>query len=79
MTRSNAHESIEMVGISPVIWYSDVQCAPIFVLWWGQREFKVTLVVTGTYCEFLTCISVVVYVVVGVKRVLASSCPWWVG
>ena len=49
------------------IWYSDVQYASIFILWWGQREFKVALVVTGTYCELLTCISVVVSMVAGVK------------
>ena len=66
-TRSNAYESIEMVGIFLVIWHSDVQYASIFILWLGQREFKVALVVTGTYCELLTCISVVVSVVGGVK------------
>ena len=49
------------------IWYSDVQYASIFLLWWGQREFKVALVVTGSYCELLTCISVVVSMVGGVK------------
>ena len=49
--------------------YSDVQYASIFILWWGQREFKVALVVTGTYCELLTCISVVVSVVGGVKGI----------
>ena len=48
------------------IWYSDVQYASIFILWWGQR-FRVALVVTGTYCELLTCISVVESVVGGVK------------
>ena len=36
-------------------------------MWWGQREFKIALVVTGTYCELLTCISVVMSVVGGVK------------
>ena len=56
-----------MVGIFLFIWYSDVQYASIFILWWCQREFKVALVVTGTYCELLTCISVVVSVVGGVK------------
>ena len=50
MTQSNVRESIEMVGIFLVIWYSDVQYASIFILWYGQREFKVALVVTGTYC-----------------------------
>ena len=30
-------------------------------------EFKVALVVTGTYCELLTCISLVVSMVGGVK------------
>ena len=49
------------------IWYSDVQYASIFILWWGQKEFKVDLVVSGTYCELLTCISVVVLLVGGVK------------
>ena len=49
------------------IWYSDVQYASIFLLWWGQREFKVALVVTGSYCDLLTCISVVVSMVGGVK------------
>ena len=68
-TRSNAKESIEMVGIFLFISYSDVQYASIFILWWGQREFKVALVVTGTYCELLTCISVVVSVVGGVKGI----------
>ena len=43
--------------------YSDVQYASIYILWWGQNQFKVALVVTGTYCEWLTCISVVVSVV----------------
>ena len=67
-TRSKAHESIEMVGIFFLfIRYSDVQYASIFILWWGQREFRVALVVTGTYREFLTCISVVVSVVGWVK------------
>ena len=47
--------------------YFDVQYAPIFILWWGQRELRVALVVTCTYCELLTCISVVVSVVGGVK------------
>ena len=56
-----------MVGIFLFIWYSDVQYASIFILWWVQREFKVALVVTGTYCELLTCISVVKSVVGGVK------------
>ena len=36
-------------------------------MWWGQREFKIALVITGTYCELLTCISVVMSVVGGVK------------
>ena len=49
------------------IWYFDVQYASIFILWLGQREFRVALVVTCTYCELLTCISVVVSVVGGVK------------
>ena len=78
MTRSNAHESIEMVGIFLFIWYSDVQYASIFILWWGQREFKVALVVTGTYYEVLTYISVVVSVVGGVKgtkNVLSLEVP----
>ena len=56
-----------MVGIFLFIWYSDVQYVSIFILWWGQREFRVALVVTGTYCELLTCISVVVSMVGGVK------------
>ena len=56
-----------MVGICLFIWNSDVQYASIFILWWGQREFKVALVVTGTYCELLTCISVLVSVVGRVK------------
>ena len=56
-----------MIGIFLFIWYSDVQYASIFILLWGQREFKVALVVTGTYCELLTCISVVVSMVGGVK------------
>ena len=67
MTQSNAHKSIEMVGIFLFIWYSDVQYASIFILWWGQRILRVALVITGTYCELLTCISVVVSVVGGVK------------
>ena len=58
-----------MVGIFLFIWYSDVQYASIFILWWGQREFKVALVVTGTYCELLMRISVVVSVVGGVKGI----------
>ena len=69
MTQSNAHKSIEMVGIFLFIWYSDVQYASIFILWWGQRILRVALVVTGTYCELLTCISVVVSVVGGVKGI----------
>ena len=69
-TRSKAHESIEMVGIFFLfIWYSDVQYASIFILWWGQREFRGALVVTGTHCELLTCISVLVSVVGGVKGI----------
>ena len=57
-----------MVGVFFLfIWYSDVQYASIFILWWNQKEFKVALVVTDTYCELLTCISVVVSVVGGVK------------
>ena len=56
-----------MVGIFRFIWYSDVHYASIFILWWGQRIFRFALVVTGTYCELLTCISVVVSVVGGVK------------
>ena len=32
-------------------------------MWWGQREFKVALAVTGTYCELLTCISVILSMV----------------
>ena len=56
-----------MVGIFLFIWYSEIQYASIFILWWGQRGFKAALVVTGTYCELLTCISVVVSVVGGVK------------
>ena len=56
-----------MVGIFLFIWYSDVQYASIFILWWVLRESKVALVVTGTYCELLTCISVVVPLVGGVK------------
>ena len=60
-----------MVGIFFLfISYSDVQYASIFILWYGQREFKVALVVTGTYCELLTCCSVVVSVVGGVKGIL---------
>ena len=68
-TRSNdlELETIEMVGIFLFIWYSDVQYASIFILWWVLRESKVALVVTGTYCELLTCISVVVPLVGGVK------------
>ena len=67
-TRSKAHESIEMVGIFFLfIWYSDVQYSSIFILWWDQREFRVALAVTGTYCELLTCFSVVVSMVGGVK------------
>ena len=27
-------ETIEMEGIFLFIWYSDVQYAPIFILWW---------------------------------------------
>ena len=69
-TRSKAHESIELVCFFFLfIWYSDVQYASIFILWWGQREFRVALVVTGTYCKLLTCISVVVSVVGGVKGI----------
>ena len=49
------------------IWYSDVQYASFFILWWGQREFRVALVITGTYCELLTCISVVESMVGRVK------------
>ena len=56
-----------MVSIFLFIWYSGVQYASIIILWWGQREFKVALVVTGSYCELLTCISVVMSVVGGVK------------
>ena len=56
-----------MVGTFLFIWYFDVQYASIFILWCGQREFKVALVVTGTHCELFTCISVVVSVVGGVK------------
>ena len=56
-----------MVGIFLFIWYSDVQYASIFISWWGQKEFKVGLVVTDTYCELFTCISIVVSVVGGVK------------
>ena len=56
-----------MVGIFLFIWYSDVQYASTFISWWGQTQFKVALVVTGTYCELLTCISVVVSVVGGAK------------
>ena len=78
-TRSNAHESIEMVGVFFLfIWYSDVQYASIFILWWNQKEFKVALVVTDTYCELLTCISVVVSVVGGViatKNALSLEVP----
>ena len=66
-TRSNAHESIEMVGISLFLWCSDVQYASIFILWWGQREFIIALVVIVTYCELSTCISVFMSVVGGVK------------
>ena len=47
-------------------------------MWWGQREFKVGLVVTGTYCELLTCISVVVSVVgrvKGTKNALSVEVP----
>ena len=35
-TRSNdlELETIEMVGIFSVIWYSDVKYASIFILWW---------------------------------------------
>ena len=66
-TQNNALKSIEMVGIFLFIWYSEIQYASIFILWWGQRGFKAALVVTGTYCELLTCISVVVSVVGGVK------------
>ena len=44
MTRSKAHESIEMVGIFFLfIWYSDVQYASIFILRLSQRKFKVVL------------------------------------
>ena len=57
-----------MVGILLFIWYSDVQYASILILWWVERESKVALVITGTYCELLTCISVVVSLVGGVKR-----------
>ena len=68
-----------MVGIFLFIWYSDVQYASIFILSWGQREFRVALIVTGTYCcELLTCISVVVSVVGGVKgakNVLSLEVP----
>ena len=67
-----------MEGIFLFIWYSDVQYASIFILWWGQREFKGALVVTGTYCELLTCISVVMSVVDGVKgtrNVLSLEVP----
>ena len=57
-----------MVGIFFLfLWCSDVQYASIFILWWGQREFIIALVVIVTYCELLTCISVVVSVVGGVK------------
>ena len=44
----------------------------------GSREFKIALVVTGTYCELLTCISVVMSVVSGVKgtkNVLSLEVP----
>ena len=37
-------------------------------------EFKVALVVTGTYCELLTCISVVVSVVGRVKGTKMRCC-----
>ena len=37
------------------------------MFWWGQREFRVALAVTGTSCELLTCISVVVSMVAEVK------------
>ena len=60
------------------MWYSDVKYASIFILWSGQREFKVALVVTGTYCELLTCISVVVSVVgrlKGTKNALSLEVP----
>ena len=56
-----------MAGIFLFIWYSDVQYASIFILWCGQRKFKVALVFTSTYCELLTCISVVVSMVGRVK------------
>ena len=56
-----------MVGIFLFICYSDVQYASSCFLWWGQTQFKVALVVTGAYCEWLTCISVVVSVVGGAK------------
>ena len=67
-----------MVGIFLFIWYSDVQYASIFISWWGQTEFKVALAVTGTYCELLTCISVVVSMVGGVngtKNALSLEVP----
>ena len=60
------------------IWYSDVQYASIFILGWGQREFKVALAVTGSYCKLLTCISVVVSMVGWVKatkNVLSLKVP----
>ena len=50
----------------------------IFILWWGQREFKVALVVTGTSCVLLTCICIVVSKVGGVKgtkNVLSLEVP----
>ena len=39
-TRSNAHMSIETVGISFVIWNSDVQYASIFILWSVKGNLK---------------------------------------
>ena len=59
-----------MVGIVSVFWYSDVQYSSIFILWLGKRGFKVALVITGTCCELLTCISVVLSVGGGVKGTL---------
>ena len=47
-------------------------------LWWVQSEFKVALIVTGTYCELLTCISVVVSMVgrvKGTKNALSLEVP----
>ena len=50
-------------------------------LWWVLREIKVALVVAGTYCELLTCISVVLNVVggvIGTKIRLSLEVPPWI-